>query len=338
MKTVPFPRTSWATVLAAGTALWLLGLASIWVSHNILLLPAVLIGGGMLAPVTLAVWAYQRTDSSSVSTARLLVAMTVGGTVSFLITGVIGTWLVPTPLPAALRAGLLEELAKLLAVIALAAGMSRRRARDGILLGAAVGLGFAALENTGYALRAFAMGGNSLSSLLSNQLSRNLQTPVTHALWTALAGGVLLAAARAELPRWARLGVVTGGFLGAAALHAFWDVATSISLRVAADVAAWRLPGVTAVISGLGVTVAWDTVWFVMVGISSLIGVVALHALWQRERPEPATNAQIVVPPAQGLVSTAPGPSDSATTVIGPSASGMTRAPRFWSRWSVTEA
>jgi protease PrsW len=44
--------------------------------------------------------------------------------------------------------GFLEELAKLLALLVVARGMARHTVRDGIVLGAAVGFGFAALESS----------------------------------------------------------------------------------------------------------------------------------------------------------------------------------------------
>ena len=264
--------------LAAAIVLWLLGVSSIWVSDNLLLLPAVLLAGALLAPATLAVWASERGERRRLTTMHLVVAMSVGGGVSFLVAGVVGTALLQTALPAAFRAGLVEELAKLLAVAAIAWRLRLNHARDGILLGVAVGLGYAVLENSGYALAAFAQAGDSVHSLLTNQLSRTLQTPVTHVLWTALAGGALLAAAGSRVPRWLRLAAVASGYLLAAGLHAYWDVAAGVSWRLASGFAA------PATGSGVAFMVTWDAAWFLLVGVSSLAALACVHSLWRFDR------------------------------------------------------
>jgi protease PrsW len=57
--------------------------------------------------------------------------------------------------------------------------------RDGIILGAVVGLGFAALENAGYAFNAlFTVEGLSLRGLVETEVLRGVLTPVGHGVWT----------------------------------------------------------------------------------------------------------------------------------------------------------
>src|SRR2546430_5382081 len=48
------------------------------------------------------------------------------------------------------------------------------RSIDGLILGAAVGMGFAAFESTGYAFTAFLLSGGSLSSVVGVTLMRGL--------------------------------------------------------------------------------------------------------------------------------------------------------------------
>src|SRR6266536_2336130 len=68
--------------------------------------------------------------------------------------------------------------------------------RDGIVFGAAVGFGFAALETAGYAFNAmFTMQGLSLESLVQTEILRGVLTPVGYGSWTAIVGGALFAAA-----------------------------------------------------------------------------------------------------------------------------------------------
>jgi hypothetical protein len=71
--------------------------------------------------------------------------------------------------------------------------------REGIILGAVVGLGFAALENAGYAFNAlFTVEGLSLRGLVETEVLRGVLTPVGHGVWTAILGGVLFRAAAAR--------------------------------------------------------------------------------------------------------------------------------------------
>jgi protease PrsW len=73
--------------------------------------------------------------------------------------------------------------------------------REGIILGAVVGPGFAALENAGYAFNAlFTVEGLSLRGLVETEVLRGVLTPVGHGVWTrhpwrgAVPGGRLRAA------------------------------------------------------------------------------------------------------------------------------------------------
>jgi RsiW-degrading membrane proteinase PrsW (M82 family) len=93
--------------------------------------------------------------------------------------------------------GLIEEAAKLAALWVVAWRLPRYTMREGIILGAVVGLGFAALENAGYAFNAmFTVEGLSLRSLVATEVLRGVLTPVGHGVWTAILGGVLFRAPR----------------------------------------------------------------------------------------------------------------------------------------------
>ena len=86
--------------------------------------------------------------------------------------------------------GLIEEAVKLAALWLLARRLPRYTMRDGIVLGATVGFGFAAFESAGYAFNAlFTAGGLSLLNLVETEVLRGILTPVGHGLWTAILGG-----------------------------------------------------------------------------------------------------------------------------------------------------
>lgn len=77
-----------------------------------------------------------------------------------------------------------------------AAGQAARRRRhdselDGLILGAAARMGFAALESNGYAFSAFLRSGGSLSLTVAVTLLRGLLSPVGHGTRTAILASVL---------------------------------------------------------------------------------------------------------------------------------------------------
>ena len=88
----------------------------------------------------------------------------------------------------AMAAGPVEELAKLLAVVFVAKQWkSMNWTLNGMLLGAAVGAGFAAFETAGY-IFAYAINGGSDIEIM---LLRAMNAPFTHIIWTACTVGAL---------------------------------------------------------------------------------------------------------------------------------------------------
>ena len=95
-----------------------------------------------------------------------------------------------------LGVGLIEEAVKLAASWLLVRHLPRYIVRDGMVLAAAVGFGFAALESAAYAFTAlFASRGLSLLSLVETEALRGMLAPFGHGLWTAILGGALFATA-----------------------------------------------------------------------------------------------------------------------------------------------
>src|SRR5207302_6121483 len=122
-----------------------------------------------------------------------------------------------------LKVGLIEELVKGALIVLFALGIRSHTTRDGMVLGATVGFGFAALESSGYALASlFVVQGHqlylSLSSVVVTELVRGVLAPFGHGLWTAILGGVIFHAARNGRLRLS-LGVLVA-FLGVSLLHA----------------------------------------------------------------------------------------------------------------------
>jgi RsiW-degrading membrane proteinase PrsW (M82 family) len=96
-----------------------------------------------------------------------------------------------------------------------------------MVLGAAVGFGFAALETSGYALASlFVVQGQqlfpSLPSVVFTELVRAVLAPFGHGLWSAILGGVIFYAARHGRVRMIWSVLVT--YIAVSLLHAAFDI------------------------------------------------------------------------------------------------------------------
>jgi hypothetical protein len=190
--------------------------------------PTVILLGSFLVPVTFVVYAFERHADQVLTTQRIFAAFVYGGVLGVLGASVLEAAFLKRPsAPTYLGVGLVEEAVKLAALGLLAWRLPRYTMRDGIVLGAAVGFGFADLESAGYAFNAlFTMEGLSLRNLVETEVLRGLLTPVGHGLWTAILGGVLFRTGA----RTGRLRL-TGGLVG-------WYLLVGIAAH-----AVGRLPG-----------------------------------------------------------------------------------------------
>jgi RsiW-degrading membrane proteinase PrsW (M82 family) len=197
---------------------------------NANLLPMIILVGGFLLPVTFLTWAYQREDQGEITPDILIRAFLLGGILGTVSAATLEAYfLSPSPL---LYGGvaLLEEAAKVAIVVHLAGALVQRTLRDGLVLGAAVGFGFAACESVGYGLNAvFTVTGLSLREVVETELLRGVIAPTSHALWTAIIGAVLLPAMRGRAsPKVGPELVLT--FVGVSVLHALWDATHNVAV------------------------------------------------------------------------------------------------------------
>jgi RsiW-degrading membrane proteinase PrsW (M82 family) len=167
--------------------------------------------------------------------------------------------------------GLIEEGCKLAAVIVLARRGRHTSEMDGLLLGATVGMGFAALESTGYAFTAFVLSQGQVGASIASTLARGLLAPFGHGVWTAIVGAVLFRESKPadfRLDRWV---VLT--YLFVSLLHGLWD----------------GLPRTLYLIVPPGFTIS------VVSLLISIVGVVTLGVLWRqalRQQQEPLLTEQ----------------------------------------------
>jgi RsiW-degrading membrane proteinase PrsW (M82 family) len=218
----------WWGVLLIGLALWIASLGDAFLTGNLILLPTVVLLGSFLVPVTAVVWYLDHDPSPALSPRRILAAFIIAGVIGVLAASILEFWFVFGPgLFGNLKVGLIEEFVKGVAIVVLAWGLRSYATRDGMVLGAAVGFGFAALESSGYALASLfvVQGGQlylSLTSVVLTELVRGVLAPFGHGLWSAILGGMIFHGARSSGHLRLTWGVVAA-FVGVSILHAAFD-------------------------------------------------------------------------------------------------------------------
>ncbi|MEU5881051.1 PrsW family glutamic-type intramembrane protease [Spirillospora sp. NPDC047279] len=217
------PSRTWLKIFWVGLALWVATVLVTVITSNTNLVPTIVLLGSFLVPVTFVVWAYEHGTSGEITVPVLFTAFVVGGVLGVLGASLLETYLLDPSLWMYVGVGLIEEAVKLAALMFVARHLRGRSLRDGLVLGATVGFGFAAFESAGYALNAlFTVEGISLRSMIETEILRGILTPLGHGLWTAIVGGVLFAASRGHR-HWRITGPVVLAYLGVSLLHALWD-------------------------------------------------------------------------------------------------------------------
>lgn len=235
----------WTTVFLTGLVLWAASAAVAWFSEDIKLLPAVIILGSFLVPVTFLYWAFTEKATDYLTQGTVVVAFLVGGILGLLPAAWLETELLHGGYPFGqyLAVGLIEEAMKFLALWLIARGVAHYLRLDGMILGAAVGFGFAAFETAGYSLNALVSTPDigyadnlNVPAMLESEVLRAVLAPFGHSLWTGLLGGALFAAAARNDSRLRINGEVAWTFVGVVLLHAIWDCARPFAAFIT-----WRL-------------------------------------------------------------------------------------------------
>ncbi len=218
MRPVP-----WWHVLLVGLALYVAGIFVLAATHNIKLFPAVTIVGAFLVPVTYVVYIYQHRMLTTLAISTIAFCFFYGGMLGAYTAALVEPLLVHRhlTLAGAFRVGLIEEAAKIIGVFVIAYNRRHTSELNGLILGAAAGMGFAALESLGYAFSAFLQSHGDLSFTVVVTLIRAILAPFGHGTWTAILAAVLF---RESSPGRFHLDMrVLTAYLAVAALHGLWD-------------------------------------------------------------------------------------------------------------------
>lgn len=219
-------RSTWLRTLIGGAAIYALVTVAAESTDNVHLVPAVLVLGALLVPVTFVAYLFERLSVQSAILPTLVMCFWAGGSVGVAAAGIIEYQTLRDlgALPM-LAVGVIEESVKLAVPAWLLVRRRFRSPGDGLLLGVASGMGFAALETMGYGLVALIQSRGQIGPAEEVLLVRGLLSPVGHAAWTGL-----VCAALWRRPRsWPS---VAAAFATAVALHALWDSTGSAAFHV----------------------------------------------------------------------------------------------------------
>src|SRR6266851_1787168 len=251
-------RGAWWRILLIGLALFVAGVIVFGVTSNLNLFPTVALIGNLLVPVGYVAFFYERRHMSQVTLVSIARAFFYGGVLGVFAAALLEPIFIrQLTFESAFAVGLIEEFAKILGVLVVARHHRHDSEIDGVILGAAAGMGFAALESSGYVFTAFVQSGGSLSALVLVTLLRGLLSPVGHGTWTAILASVMFRESRPTRFRLDR--AVLGAYLTVVVLHGLWD----------------GLPQLVGTITGQGLDVVLS---------QGAVGAAGLVTLWFRWR------------------------------------------------------
>lgn len=217
-----------ARIFLVGLALFL-GSTFLTVSGLSVTLPITFVLGSFLVPVTVMFFCWEMNIPRNISFSSVLLIFLAGGFLSLVFTFMFDSFLVAMTSPVLyyIGVGVVEELAKVLAGSIWLRGKDKKYILTGMLVGAAVGAGFAGIESLGYSIV-------NTGWSYENILMRAALAIGTHVSWAMISCGALVwAKGEEELsfrhylsPRF------LGGFLLVIALHACWDVMGSVPIAV----------------------------------------------------------------------------------------------------------
>jgi RsiW-degrading membrane proteinase PrsW (M82 family) len=153
--------------------------------NNPILIPGLLAVGSLAVPMTCLLFFWEMNVPQNISIYQTLKLVLSGGIASLLISLLLfsNSGFLTSTLGAP-SAGIIEESGKLMAVLLLMRNKIRYSwTLNGLLLGAAVGTGFAAFESAGYAfIELFKQEGSPIQSIVL----RGIMAPFAHTIWTAI--------------------------------------------------------------------------------------------------------------------------------------------------------
>ena len=230
------------------------GIAVLILTSNPILFPTVAMIGCFTIPVAYVVFFYERRHLSQLNMPTTAKSFLYGGVLGVFASALLEPLLIhKLSFFSFFLIGLIEEFTKLLGILLIVRRRRHDLERDGIILGAGAGMGFASLESTGYAFTAFLSSGGNLSVTVVLTLLRGFLSPFGHGTWTAILTGVLFR--ENDRGRFRLNGKVLRTYLLVSILHSLWDGLSVLMVM-------GRIPGLNILIGqlfvgGIGFFILW---------------------------------------------------------------------------------
>ncbi|WP_203839072.1 PrsW family intramembrane metalloprotease [Winogradskya humida] len=224
-------RWAWLGVLVIGLVLYVVVLRTLVRTQNPNFVPSLLLLGATVVPLSFLTFAQGRTGRWQVPASALVTAAFFGGVIGVVVAGTLeydalrGLGALPM-----LFVALIEETAKMIVPVILLflllARHGRRLPSDGLVIGVASGMGFAALETMGYGFSALLSSEGNIGAVQETLFVRGLTAPAGHTAWTGLTCGALWALVAS--PTGKKVLAFIGTFVGAVAMHTAWDTFSGV--------------------------------------------------------------------------------------------------------------
>lgn len=227
-STAPFPKLwLFPRVLIAFLASFILLYVCVTKLNNLNAVPGLLFMGALALPFSVLVFMFEINVSKNISIFEVMKMFFFGGMVSQVLTLCLFEafpigWL---NYSSAIIVGLIYALGRLFIIAVFVKLLNPKHILDGMLIGAAVGAGFAALEIAGYAFRFYLLSGGNINYLTEILLLRTWSALGGHAAWAAITGGGLVMA-KGDMPFSFKLFTdikFLKFFFIPVILHAIWD-------------------------------------------------------------------------------------------------------------------
>ena len=221
---------------------------------NINVIPDIIFIGSAIMPMSVLIFLFEMNAPRNLSLITVLKIFFIGGAASLIVTLFLSEIFPSYELDyvGALMVGFVEETGK--AIIVCRAIKNTKQCKyifNGILIGGAVGAGFAVFESAGYAFRIYLssiLGGGELaySNMINNIYMRGIMSPGGHVAWAAITGAMMMIVTHGDIKgiSFIKDKRFISIFLIVIILHGLWDspltILSSVYLKIAAlIVAAW---------------------------------------------------------------------------------------------------
>lgn len=219
------------------------GLVAIFITNQVLnasgntnMVPLLILLSACLVPISFIIFCVEHSQAITLPVTDILKAFGAGAILGLLLAGVFEASLQADGLIGNYIVAIIEESAKIACIVWFLRDPRLRTEMHGLVLGAAAGMGFDALENAGYGFSQFLNVENvvlthgysssvafytALSSMNNTMVGRVITDLPTHGVWTAIVAAAIWRERGNETFRFTP-GVLLA-FAIAVTLHAFWD-------------------------------------------------------------------------------------------------------------------